>query len=248
MRIWSRSRRRSTPTWSGRSIARISAVDETIYEPVAACYASVLPEDRREGVALVDIGAAFHRTGLLLRRIGAAGHVAADLRRPFLARPRARAAHSDEAATTVKHEFGGVLPLDMPANSMVEIPFFGRHETRPRGRFATVHQPDSGIAGRRIVRDGAGRIGPGGNAAGDCQWRGARRAAARCCRAFATWRNGCWNARRALAWHRVFWDWPDELNDPAWTTAAGLSMYAARLRSQVDLERQSVGMLGRVLR
>jgi hypothetical protein len=38
------------------------------------------------------------------------------------------------------------------------------------------------------------------------------------------------------------------LNDPAWTTAAGLAMYAARLRSQVDLERQSVGMLGRILR
>src|SRR5580700_5569864 len=32
-------------------------VDETVFEPIAACYASVLPEDRREGVALVDIGA-----------------------------------------------------------------------------------------------------------------------------------------------------------------------------------------------
>ena len=43
-------------------------------------------------------------------------------------------------------------------------------------------------------------------------------------------------------------DWPDDLNDPAWTAAAGLAMYAARLRSQVDLERRSVGMLGRILR
>jgi cell division protein FtsA len=53
-------------------------------------------------------------------------------------------------------------------------------------------------------------------------------------------------ARIGLA--QGFQDWPDELNDPAWTTTAGLSMYAARLRSQVDLERQSVGMLGRILR
>ena len=53
-------------------------------------------------------------------------------------------------------------------------------------------------------------------------------------------------ARIGLA--QGFRDWPDELNDPAWTTAAGLAMYAARLRSQVDLERQSVGMLGRILR
>src|SRR4029077_5914760 len=35
-------------------------------------------------------------------------------------------------------------------------------------------------------------------------------------------------ARIGLA--QGFRDWPDELNDPAWTTVAGLSMYAARLR------------------
>jgi hypothetical protein len=43
-------------------------------------------------------------------------------------------------------------------------------------------------------------------------------------------------------------DWPEELNDPAWTTVAGLAMYSARLRSQVDVEKQSVGVLGRILR
>ncbi len=32
------------------------AVDETVFEAIAACYARVLPEDRRDGVALVDIG------------------------------------------------------------------------------------------------------------------------------------------------------------------------------------------------
>jgi cell division protein FtsA len=45
-----------------------------------------------------------------------------------------------------------------------------------------------------------------------------------------------------------FKDWPDELNDPAWATAAGLAMYSARLRTQVDVDRQSVGVLGRILR
>jgi len=53
-------------------------------------------------------------------------------------------------------------------------------------------------------------------------------------------------ARIGLA--QGFGGWPDDLNEPEWTTAAGLSMYAARLRSQVDLERQSVGLLGRILR
>jgi cell division protein FtsA len=45
-----------------------------------------------------------------------------------------------------------------------------------------------------------------------------------------------------------FKDWPDELNDPAWATAAGLAMYSARLRTQVDVDKQSVGVLGRILR
>jgi len=31
-------------------------------------------------------------------------------------------------------------------------------------------------------------------------------------------------------------------------TAAGLAKYSARLRTQVDLERQSIGLLGRILR
>ena len=33
------------------------AVEETVFEPLAARYAAVLPEERREGIALVDIGA-----------------------------------------------------------------------------------------------------------------------------------------------------------------------------------------------
>src|SRR5258707_5781 len=33
-----------------------ASVDETIHEGVAACYAAALPEDRRDGVALLDIG------------------------------------------------------------------------------------------------------------------------------------------------------------------------------------------------
>ena len=33
------------------------AVEETVFEALAACYAAVLPEDRREGIAVVDIGA-----------------------------------------------------------------------------------------------------------------------------------------------------------------------------------------------
>ena len=32
-------------------------MEETVFEALAACYAAVLPEERREGIAVVDIGA-----------------------------------------------------------------------------------------------------------------------------------------------------------------------------------------------
>ncbi|MDQ6707875.1 MAG: cell division protein FtsA, partial [Acidobacteriota bacterium] len=40
------------------------AVDETVFEALAACYASVLPEERRDGIAVIDIGA--HSTELVV--------------------------------------------------------------------------------------------------------------------------------------------------------------------------------------
>jgi cell division ATPase FtsA len=43
-------------------------------------------------------------------------------------------------------------------------------------------------------------------------------------------------------------DWPAELDNTAWTTAAGLTMYSAKLKVQGELERRSVGVLARILR
>jgi cell division protein FtsA len=43
-------------------------------------------------------------------------------------------------------------------------------------------------------------------------------------------------------------DWPDHLCDPAWTTAAGLAMYSAKLKSQHEMQRQSYGLLGKILK
>ena len=39
-------------------------VEESVFEPQAACYAAVRPEDRREGIALLDIGA--ESTGMVV--------------------------------------------------------------------------------------------------------------------------------------------------------------------------------------
>jgi cell division protein FtsA len=43
-------------------------------------------------------------------------------------------------------------------------------------------------------------------------------------------------------------DWPEELNNTAWTVAAGLSMYSARLKLRRETRRKAPGIVGLVLR
>ena len=43
-------------------------------------------------------------------------------------------------------------------------------------------------------------------------------------------------------------DWPEEIYDPAWTTVAGLAMYSAKLKSQHEIQRQSYGLLSKILK
>ena len=53
------------------------AVEETVFEALAACYAAVLPEERREGIAVVDIGA---QSTELVVYYGDAMHLASTVR------------------------------------------------------------------------------------------------------------------------------------------------------------------------
>ena len=226
------------------------SVDETIYEAVAACYASVLPEDRREGVVLVDIGA--HSTEMICY-YGDAAQATASLRvcGDHFTRDLAHALRIPyEAALVVKHEFGGAIPNGVPQNSTVELPHLERNDAEDRAPreaprllinqilearamelFEMVRAELLRVGMQNAIASGVVLSGGGALLPGICD--------------IAERVLQC-PARLGLA--QGFLDWPDELNDPAWTTAAGLSMYCARLRSQIDLERQSVGMLGRVLR
>ena len=43
-------------------------------------------------------------------------------------------------------------------------------------------------------------------------------------------------------------DWPQELDTPVWTTAAGLAMYSGRLKLKRDWKRASAGLAGLVLK
>ncbi len=223
------------------------SVDETIYEPIAGCYAAVLPGDRRQGIAFVDIGA--HSTELVCY-YGESAQLATSLRicGDHFSRDLAHALRIPvEAAEIVKHEFGSAVAQGTAENSTVELPVVDSHgrelrdaprktineilESRTVELFEMVRAELARVGMQRAIASGLVISGGGALLPGICD---VAERVLEC------------PARIGLA--QGFVDWPEELNDPAWTAAAGLAMYAARLRSQVDLERQSVGMLGRILR
>src|SRR6201999_3894995 len=84
-------------------------VEETVFEALAACYAVVMPEARREGIAVVDIGA---QSSELVIYYGDAMHLASAL--PIggdhFTRDLAQALHlSFDEAETVKLHFRNAL-------------------------------------------------------------------------------------------------------------------------------------------
>jgi cell division protein FtsA len=217
------------------------AVDETVYEAMAACYASVLPEDRREGVALVDIGR--HSTELVCY-YGESAQLATSLRicGDHFSRDLAHALRIPlDAAALVKEQFGSAVAVGTPENSVVELPSLEREaprkllneilESRAVELFEMVRGELARVGMQRAIASGLVISGGGALLPGICD---VAERVLEC------------PARMGLA--QGIKDWPEELNDPAWTTVAGLAMYSARLRSQVDVEKQSVGVLGRILR
>jgi len=226
------------------------AVDETVYEALAACYACVLPEDRREGVALLDIGQ--HSTELVCY-YGESTQLATTLRicGDHFSRDLAHALRIPvDAGVIVKEQFGSAVAGGTPENSVVELPPMegqGRElrelreaprrlineilESRSVELFEMVRAELARVGMQRAISSGLVICGGGALLSGICD---VAEKVLEC------------PARIGLA--QGILDWPEELKDPAWTTAAGLAMYAARLRSQVDIEKQSVGVLGRIRR
>jgi cell division protein FtsA len=219
------------------------SVDETVFEAMAACYAAVLPEDRREGVACLDIGA---QSSELVVYYGDALQLAAHI--PIcgdhFTRDIARGLRvSFEDAALVKEQYGCATADGASDRSIVEVPSHtdGREaplrmlhqiiEARAMDLFQFVHREVARVGMDRALIGGIVLTGGGARLAGLCD------AAERLL--------NC-QARKGLPIGIL--DFPDELSDPAWTTAAGLAMYSGRLKLQGEMERRQVGLLGRMLR
>ncbi|MCU1275013.1 MAG: cell division protein FtsA [Bryobacterales bacterium] len=219
------------------------AVEETVYEPLAAHFASILPEDRHEGMALVDIGAQstdlvvyYDESLQLASSLPICGdHFTRDVALAFRI--------SYEEALRAKEEYGSATAEYTAQNSVVDVGLPGDSASRELPR----HLLNEIIEARArelfdFVKRELARVGMERSLLGVVLAGGGARLPGMCDMAETVLR--C-QARNGLA--VGIRDWPAELDHPGWTTAAGLAMYSAKLKVQRELERQSVGLLARIL-
>jgi cell division protein FtsA len=220
-------------------------VEESIFEGVAAAYAAVLPEDRARGVAVVDIGAqsthlsVYDGDALLLAAVLPVGgeHLTRDV--SWLLKV------NYEDAENLKREYGCAMTGLASDHSIIEIPSLeGRAmreaprrqlneilEARAEEIFERVYSEILRVGMERSLLEGAVLTGGGALLTGMCD--------------VAERVLNC-QARNGLA--TGIEGWPQDLDNPVWTVAAGLAMYSGRLRLKREWKRASAGLAGLVLK
>ncbi|HJZ98927.1 MAG TPA: cell division protein FtsA [Candidatus Solibacter sp.] len=221
------------------------SVEETVFEALASCYASVLPENRREGIAVVDIGA--ESTELVIY-YGDAMHLSSTVRicGDHFTRDLAQGlCLSFEEAELVKMEFGCAVTKDCLDNVLLELPTSEERQAREVQRKVV-----NGIIEARaqelfkFVRGEFARVGMDRALVGGVFLTGAG----------AKMPGLCDAAEEVLQCQTRFGltdgvqDWPLELNDPEWCTVAGLAMYSAKLKEKYQHQRENTTWLGRILK
>ncbi len=221
------------------------SVEETVFEGVAAAYAAILPEERPRGVLLVNIGressemVVYEGDALLLAKSlpVSADHMTRD------AAWGLTIAWSD--AERLKREYGCAMVGLTGDNSLIELPAAeGRPqreaprrqlndilEARAEQLLGFVRKELEAIGKAQGLLEGVLLTGGGAMLAGMCD---------------LAERVLNLPARNGLA--IGIEDWPNALNSPAWTTAAGLAMYSARLKTRGEARPKAPGLMGLVMR
>jgi cell division protein FtsA len=221
------------------------AVEETVFEPMAAAYACLYQEERARGVALLDIG--LHSTDLVVYDGDAlllassvpvwAGHLTRDISSIFKV--------TYEDAECLKQQYGCALLGLTADSSLIEVPSpDGRPprearrsdlneilEARAEEMFQYVRAELQRVGMERNLLEGIVLTGGGAFLNGMCDM--AERVL---------------NCQAGTGLAKGFADWPEELKNPAWTTAAGLALYSAKLKLHQPPRRRLPGLMGWVAR
>ena len=221
------------------------AVEETVLEPLAGAYASVLDDERSRGVVLVDLGK--HSTDLVIYDGDALVHSASlRINSDHLTKDVAYGlCVSYEDAEDLKKQYGCAILGLSSDNSTIVVPSPEGREPRELQRldlnrildaraeelFAHVGAEVARVGMEKSLLEGVILTGAA------AQLNGMLDMAERVLNCQA--RNGLVTGIK---------DYPEQINTPAWTTSAGLAMYSARLKLRKQKKRKAPGFLGLVLR
>jgi len=219
--------------------------EETVFEALAGCYAAVLPEFRQEGIAIIDIGA--HSTELVVY-YGDAMCLASTVKicGDHFTRDLAQALciNFDDAELT-KLEFGGAVADYCPDNVLVELPCpENRDRKQAQRRFLNQVLEARATEMFRFVRNELARVGMDRSLMGGVFLTGGG----------AKLPDLLDIAERELQCQARYGitigvqDWPEELDDPEWSAAAGLAMYSAKMKSRFEQQREAQGWIAKILR
>src|SRR5689334_13629798 len=220
-------------------------VEETVFEPMAAAYACLGPEERARGVAIVDVG--LESSGLVVydgeRLVLAssipvtADHFTRDIAWMLKV--------SYEDAECLKQQYGCAM-LGLTAEStLIEVPSREGRPPREAHRSELIEVLDAradqlfGFVRAEIQRAGMDRsllegvLLTGGGALLPGMWDMPEKKL---------------DTTACLALAKAVGDWPEELRSPVWATAAGLAMYSAKLKLHRPPPRRSRGLMGLVTR
>lgn len=214
-------------------------VDETVFEPMAAAYASILPDERGGGVALVDIGAhstnaVYYDGDAMLFGIGmpvSGDHFTRDVGEvkslSFDEAERLKIAHGCALLGLTADNIIIELPSESgrPAREISRRELIETLEARAMQLFELVERFRIHGARDLALREGAVLVG------GASQLEGMVEVAEKVL--------GC-PARLGFA--RGIFELPGDLMSPVWTTAVGLAMYAARLQTRIDNRPAGLGL------
>jgi len=220
-------------------------VEETVFEPMAAAYACLYPEERSRGVAVLDLG--LHSSDLVVYDGDAlllaasipvwADHLSRDVATVFKV--------TYEDAECLKQQYGCALLGLTADSSLIEVPSpEGRPprearrselneilEARAEELFLYVRAELQRVGMERNLLEGIVLTGGGALLNGMCD--------------IAERVLNC-QAGNGLA--KNLGDWPEELHNPVWTSAAGLALYSARLKLHEPPRRKMSGLMGLVVR
>ena len=221
------------------------AVEETVFEPMAAAYAALYAEERARGAAVLDLG--LHSTDLVVYDGDAlllassipiwADHLTRDVAAIFKV--------TYEDAECLKQQYGCALLGLTSDSSFIEVPSpEGRPprearrselneilEARAEEMFLYVRTELQRAGMERNLLEGIFLCGGGAYLNGMCDM--AERVL---------------NCQAGNALAKGFGNWPEELNTPAWTTSAGLALYSAKLKLHQPPKRRLPGLMGWVAR